>query len=52
MGRQFRFDVSRGLSLALSIASAGLLPPAVQAQEAQAEHKYISPWRTPWRPRV
>ena len=48
MRRKFSFVVSRSLTLALSIAPAGLLPAAVQAQEAQAEHKYVSPWRTPW----
>ena len=46
--RKFRFNVSKGLTLALSIASAGVLPAAVQAQEAQPEHHYVSPWRTPW----
>ena len=43
-----RFNVSAALSLALPIALAGLLPAAVRAQVAQAEHKYVSPWRTPW----
>ena len=47
MRRKCSFHVSPSLTLALSIASAGLLP-AVQAQEAQAGHKYVSPWRTPW----
>jgi len=25
-----------------------LLPAAAQAQDAPVEHKYVSPWRTPW----
>jgi YD repeat-containing protein len=43
-----RFNVSKGLTLALPIALAGLLPASVRAQDVQAEHKYVSPWRTPW----
>ena len=48
MRRKFSFNMSKSLTLALSIAPAGLLPAAAHAQEAQADHKYVSPWRTPW----
>jgi carbonic anhydrase len=48
MRRKPRFAVSKGLTLALPIALAGWLPAAVGAQDIQAEHKYVSPWRTPW----
>src|ERR1700729_1826383 len=46
--RKFRCNVSASLTLALSIAPAGVLPAAAQGQEAQAEHRYVSPWPTPW----
>jgi carbonic anhydrase len=48
MCRKSRFNVSTALSSALPIALAGLLPTAVGAQVPQADHRYVSPWRTPW----
>jgi carbonic anhydrase len=36
------------VSLALLTVVILLLPAPAPAQDAQANHKYISPWRTPW----
>jgi carbonic anhydrase len=48
MRARLRLNVPKGLIRALSIAVLAWLPAVVGAQDIPAEHKYVSPWRTPW----
>lgn len=48
MGQTPRSNLLRVLPLVLPIVLIGLLPAAAGAPDAQAAHKYVSPWRTPW----